>query len=321
MKGNFNKEAKIGILIILTMGFFIWGYSFLKGKRIFSPAHDYYVVYEKVGGLMESAPVIMSGYKIGYVDDISFMDNMEHLSVRLSVDKKFEFPKGTVARIFSSDIMGTRAVEIITGSSAEKHFPGDTLKSDFEPGLREEISLQIAPLKNQAEDMMVSMDSLLVIFHTMLDEDFRDNFAESVDNINKTVSSLQHSMYSIDTLMTTKDSRFNRVLDNLESISGNIAGSNENITTILNNFASISDSLARSELLSTVNHLNDILAETDQLMEGIGRGEGSLGKLISDDELYNNLETATRNLDLLLIDLKEHPGRYVNFSIFGRKQE
>lgn len=321
MKGKFNKEVKIGILIIFTIGFFIWGYNFLKGKRIFAPTHNYYVVYDEIGGLMESAPVIMSGYKVGYVDNINFMEDMQHLSVRLSVDNKIVFPRRTVARIFSSDIMGTRAVEIITGLSAEKYSPGDTLEADFEPGLKEEISLQIIPLKERAEDMMMSMDSVLVIFQTMLDDDFRESFAGSIDNLNKTVISLQRSMYSIDTLITLSDSRFNRVLDNLESISGNIAGSNEDISVILDNFASISDSLAQSELLSTVKHLNAILAETDQMMEGIGRGEGSLGKLVSDDDLYNNLETATRNLDLLLIDLKEHPGRYVNFSIFGRKRE
>jgi phospholipid/cholesterol/gamma-HCH transport system substrate-binding protein len=148
----------------------------------------------------------------------------------------------------------------------------------------------------------------------MLDQDFRENFSGILRNIN-------HTAGSLDTLLTAKDSRVNRILDNLGSVTDNIAGSNDDINTILGNFAAISDSLAQSELLATINHLNEVLEEANLLMGNISKGEGSFGKLVTDQELYNNLESATRNLDLLLIELRENPGRFVNFSIFGRRRE
>ncbi len=314
MEIKISKEVKIGILMVLTIGFFIWGYSFLRGKNLLKPTDNYFVVYDQVGGLMESGHVFMSGYKVGYVDDIRFMDDIQNLIVKISIDKRIILPEGTMARIFSSDIMGTKAVELVPGISAERHHSGDTLIADIKPDLQEEITRQIEPLKNRAIDMMASLDSVMGIFKVILDEDFRESFSKSMDDISGTVSSLQRSMYTMDTLLTKEDSRFNRILANLGSISGNVAASNEDITIILNNFAAISDSLAKSELLSAVNHLNDVLA-------GASEGEGSLGKFISDEQLYNNLESASENLDKLLIDLRERPGRYVNFSIFGRKRD
>lgn len=321
MNLKINKEVKVGILMVITILFFIWGYSFLKGKNFFNPTNTYYAVYNKVGGLIESGHVILNGYKIGYVDDIRFGDDLQNLIVKIAIDKRFSLPVGTVAKIYSYDIMGTKAVELVLAPSSERHSPGDTIIAEIEPDLMEEISQQIIPLKLKAEDMMSSIDSVLIIFQTLLDQDFRETFARSIDNIGNTISSLQRSVYAVDTLLTKEDSRFNRILGNLESISGNIAGSNNDISTMITNFTSISDSLAQSELLSTINNLNDILSEMNQLIFTIGQGEGSIGKLISDDELYNNLESATRNLDLLMIDLKERPGRYVNFSIFGRKHD
>jgi len=316
-----SKEVRIGILVILTTGFFIWGYSFLKGKNFLASTNNYYAFYEQVGGLIESGHVMMSGYKVGYVDDIRFMDDLKHIRVRLSVDKRFVLPEGTVARIIGADIMGTKAVELIPGNREGRLKAGDTLIPDIEPNLTEEIRLQIMPLKTRAEDMMANMDSVLIIFQSLLDQEFRENFASSIDNMSGTISSLQRSVYAVDKLLNEEDSRFNNILSNLESVSGNFADSNEDINKMLNNFAAISDSLAQSELLSTIDNLNNVLGELNQVMEGVNRGDGSLGKLISDEDLYNNLESATKNLDLLLLDLKDRPGRYVNFSIFGRKQD
>lgn len=316
-----SKEAKIGILVLLTTGFFIWGYSFLKGKNFLASTNNYYAFYEQVGGLIESGHVMMSGYKVGYVDDIRFMDDLKHIRVRLSVDKRFVLPEGTVARIIGADIMGTKAVELIPGNREGRLKAGDTLIPDIEPNLTEEIRLQIMPLKTRAEDMMANMDSVLIIFQSLLDQEFRENFASSIDNMSGTISSLQRSVYAVDKLLNEEDSRFNNIMSNLESVSGNFADSNEDINKMLNNFAAISDSLAQSELLSTIDNLNNVLGELNQVMEGVNRGDGSLGKLISDEDLYNNLESATKNLDLLLLDLKDRPGRYVNFSIFGRKQD
>ncbi len=318
MKGKFSKEIKIGILVIVTIGLFIWGYGFLHGKRIFSPSDTYYVVYDRVGGLVQSADVMVRGYKIGHVEELRF-EEIDRFVVRLTITNRFDLPAGTVARIVSADVLGTRAIEIVPGPFDVKHSPGDTLIGDIEPDLLADIGNYLIPLADKAGDMMASMDTLLIVFKTMLDQEFREQFAETVDNISVATASLQRSLHSADTLITREESRFNRIIGNLESISGNIEGSNQDINTILSNFAALSDSLAQAELLSAVNNLNSVISETNQIMEKIERGEGSLGKLVNDEDLYRNLDSATRNLDSLLIDLRERPGRYVNFSIFGRR--
>ena len=320
MKLKLNKETKAGILVLLTLAVFIWGYSFLSGRNIFSATHSYYVQYDRIGGMMEQADVKLSGYNVGYVSSIRFV-GIDDFLVRLSVESRFSLPEGTVARIISSDIMGTRAIELVPGPLPGIHSPGDTLAGEIEPDLVAEITNYLVPLASRAENMMASMDSVLIVFQTLLDQDFQDTFSQSIDRIGSTIVSLQSSVHSIDTLFSHEESRFNRIMDNMESISDNLAGNNQNITTILDNFASVSDSLARLEIIAAVNNLNDVLSETTRIIEGIERGEGSLGKLVSDEQLYNNLENATRNLDMLLIDLRERPGRYLNFSIFGRRRD
>ncbi len=314
MSIKLKNEAKIGILIVLTIGIFIWGFSFLKGANLLTPSNHYYVAYEEVGGLMESGHVMLKGYKVGHVDNISFVDDMQHLLVKLSIDRKFQLPKGTVAVIYSYDFMGTRAVELVPGFSTEKHSSGDTLISDIKPDLQEAVTRQIEPLARRAENMMISIDSVMGIFHNIMDDDFRESISESVEHFGSTI-------YSIDNMLKREDSHFNRILANLEMVTENLSDSNEDISIILNNFAAISDSLSKSELHTTINNLHDVLAEVSQVIDSINQGEGSLGKLISDEELYNNLESAAKNLDMLLIDIKNRPGRYVNFSVFGRRQD
>jgi len=314
MSLKISKEVRIGILVIVTIGLFILGYGFLKGKRVFSSTKSYYVVYDRVGGLSESSHVFLSGYRIGYVEDIRFMEDMQHLQVTIRIDGKVSLAEGTQAKVFSSDIMGTRAVQLIQGNAPGVHTPGDTLVAGYEPDLVDEVKELVTPLTTRAEGMLASLDSVLMIFQVMLDDEFRGNFASTMSNLNTTVGSLRQSVHAADTMLTDSDSRINRIIDNLASISGNLEAGNEDIGKILNNFASVSDSLAQSELMSSINQLNE-------LMEGINQGEGSLGKLATDKELYNNLENASHNLDLLLIELRENPGRFVHFSIFGRRRE
>ncbi len=307
MRIYFNKEVRIGLLMILILVFFIWGYSFLKGKNLLSPTNNYYAVYERVGGLMESGHVMLSGYRVGYVDDIRFSDDQRYLLVRLSVDKGINLPEGTVARIVSSDFMGTKAINLYMGVSDRHHSPDDTLISEIEPDLLEGLMMQIEPVRYQAEKMMASIDSVFIAVNSMLDAEMQDNISESMVNIKATTSSLRQSITAMEGMFTSDDNPLEGIMTNIEKASGN--------------FASLSDSLVRSDIINVIANMNNVLDDLARVVEKAGSGEGSLGKLLADEELYNNLESAAENLDKLIIDLKEHPGRYVNFSIFGRRRD
>ncbi len=304
---KFSKEAKVGLLMIITLAFFIWGYGFLKGKNMFSPTSDYYALYDRVGGLKESGHVMLSGHKVGYVDDIRFTGGQRYLQVRLSIDRKIELPEGTIARIINSDFMGTKAVDLIMGESSARYNPGDTLRSEVEPDLVEGLLRQVEPVRDKAESMLASVDSVFVIMRSILDQDVQESISEGVINAGDAIAGLKRSVSTLEGMLTDQESRFSNIMSNLEYIS--------------DNFVSVSDSLAQADLLTAVSNVNNVLEELNQVMQRLNRGEGTAGKLLADEELYNNLESAARNLDQLVIDLKEHPGRYVHFSIFGRKRE
>lgn len=312
-----RKEFKIGSIILVTLAVFIWGYSFIKGKNLLKPASTYTVIYEKVGGLEESAPVIVNGVKIGTVDDVRFMPDYRNIRVRLLIDRNYRIPLHSVAKIYSADIMGSRAIELVLSNSTEYHISGDTLRSEIEPDLKEEINLQLIPLKLKAEELMGSIDSILVIIQTVFNESFQQNFMNSLDNISKAVGSLERSMYAIDTILTDKNSKFSLIMANLESITANFKNNNQEISQILKNVNSITDSIAKADIQETIRNLNESLANANIILEKINSGEGSAGALIHDPALYENLSRASSSLDKLLIDFRNNPRRYVSVSLIN----
>jgi len=315
-----RHEIKIGVIAIITIALFIWIYNFMKGKNILHAAKTYTVVYDKVNGLEESNAVLINGYRVGLVDNIQFAtDQSGNLIVTLLIEENFDIPKNSIARIYSSDLMGTRSVALILGNSKEICESGDTLIPEVEGTLQEQVSVEMLPLKNKAENLMLSIDSVLAVIQVTFNESFRDNFSASFEHIRETIKHLNRSTYTLDTLMTNEDGRFANFLSNIESISGNLKNNNEELTQLFQNMASLSDSLAKSQIRSTIDNLNRTLANMDTALTRINRGEGTLGMLITDDSLYINLENATNSLDALLKDVKENPKRYVQVSVFGGK--
>jgi len=313
-------EVKIGLLAIFTIAVFVWGYNFMKGKNILNSAKIYTVIYDRVNGLEESNAILISGYKVGLVNKIRFApDQSGKLVVSLLIEEDFDIPKNSIARIYSSDLMGTRSINLILGDSEEISESGDTLIAEVEGTLQEQVSIEMLPLKNKAENLMLSIDSVLAVIQSTFNENFRDNFSASFEHIRETIKNLNRSTYALDTLLTNEDSRFSNFLANIESISGNLKENNEELTQLFQNMAAISDSLAKSQIRSTIDNLDRTLANMDITFTRINNGEGTLGLLLADDSLYLNLENATRSLDALLKDLKENPKRYVQVSVFGGK--
>jgi len=313
-------EVKIGLLAIFTIAVFVWGYNFMKGKNILNSAKIYTVIYDRVNGLEESNAILISGYKVGLVNKIRFApDQSGKLVVSLLIEEDFDIPKNSIARIYSSDLMGTRSINLILGDSEEISESGDTLIAEVEGTLQEQVSIEMLPLKNKAENLMLSIDSVLAVIQSTFNENFRDNFSASFEHIRETIKNLNRSTYALDTLLTNEDSRFSNFLANIESISGNLKENNEELTQLFQNMAAISDSLAKSQIRSTIDNLDRTLANMDITFTRINNGEGTLGLLLADDSLYLNLENATRSLDALLKDLKENPKRYVQVSVIGGK--
>ncbi len=318
-----RKEIKIGIFLLLTLLVFIWGYSFLKGKNLLKPVGTYYVVYEQIGGLKESAPVIVSGHQIGLVSDIRFLPDNRNINVTLLIDRNFRIPLNSVAMIYSADLMGTKAIELVLSANQEFHNSEDVLLDDIEPDLKEEINMQLAPLRLKAEELMGSIDSVMVIIQAVLNDNFQRTFTTSFQNISNTINSMASSMHAIDTILNDDRSNFSRIMANLESIISNLKNSNNEINHIFSNIGAITDSLAKANIHTTISNLNQSLAKTNEILYKINKGEGTAGALINNPELYDNLANASASLDNLLSDFRENPGRYVSVSLinFGRRDK
>lgn len=311
------KEAKIGFIGLITIAAFIWTFHFMKGKNILKYARTYTIIYNKIDGLEESGAVLLSGYKVGLVKEIHFLPDLSgRLSVHILLEEKFDLPLNTVAQIFSADLMGTKAIRLNLAESDEFHQPGDTLIGDIEGSLQEQVSIQMLPLKNKAENLMLSIDSVLAVIQNTFNEDFRDDFSKSFEHIVATISNLQRSTFTLDTLLTNEEGRLARIISNVESISSNLRANNDELTNILKNFSSVSDSLASSDIKSTIENLDNTLTQMNIILKDINAGKGSVGMLVKNDTLYYNLEAAVGELDKLLRDMRENPKRYVHFSVF-----
>ena len=306
-----NKEFKIGFFAIVSIIALVFGVNYLKGVNILNDNSDFYAVYENIGGLQVGSPVLVNGYKVGMVSNIDLLtEQNQNLLVTISLDKEFDMAKNTVCKIVNQDLMGTKGISLILGDTDDLVRGGDTLISGIEATLQDEVNAQILPLKNKAEELIGSIDSLMMIVTAVLNKDTRDNLRNSLSSLDKTFELMSQTMVRVDSMVDINDDRIAKVVKNLESITSNFESSNGEIKNILSNFSSLSDSLVKSDIATVLQNISDITTK-------INNGEGSIGLLLKDDKIYANFEKSTHELASLLEDIKKNPSRYVNFSIIG----
>ena len=317
-----SREVKIGFLVVLALGLLYFGLNFLKGIDIFDKQQVYHVQYNSVNGLETSNPVVINGYQVGIVRKIKLLKEKQgQLVVTFALNEDFELPKDTKARLQSADLLGSMQVNLLLGRSNEMAANGDTLRGEVESGLKEAVNEQIRPLKNRAENLISSMDSTLTIVQSILDEDAQGNLTASFRGLKDAIGTVQDATRRMDTLIARESRSLGVIFDNVESISTNLRENNEEISNIMANLSQVSDTLAQANIAQTINNANSAINGFDEIVGRIERGEGSLGLLVNNDTLYDNLESASKQLDLLIEDIRVHPKRYVHFSIFGRKEQ
>lgn len=301
-----TKEVKTGLLAIFAISLLIYGYSFLKGSDIFSNERIFYVSYNNVAGLAVSAPVTINGYAIGQVKDIEFENEKGSLLVTFKLNKDFEFSKNSVVRIYSTSVIGGNALAIIPKIDKNNIAKsGDTLKGEIEKGMLESLTSGLKPLENRIYKTLSGLDTLLNNFNSVLNNDTKDNLKEAIASLNKTMKSFEGASSDLNSLLSENKPKLDSTFSYLE--------------TTTSNLASFSDSLAQVDIKAMATNLEATLESFDAIMKKIDNGEGSIGKLVNDEKLYNNLEAASKELEELLRDLKENPKRYVHISVFGKK--
>lgn len=302
-----TREIKTAILVIISILLFIWGYSFLKGKNLFDTSNKLFVVYENVAGLAPSAPVTLNGLTIGKVNAINIQTDGK-LLVELSITNDFPISKSSIAEIYDSGLVGGRQIAIkpnLTDTNYTKS--GDFLQASSKLGLTDALAQQLEPLQSKLQLVLENANLLFSNVNEVLDANTKQNLKGSIAELNKTLSEFSVASKSINELIADNKSKLNSTLTNFDKTSSN--------------FAKMSDSLAKANLGQTVKNLEKTLANVDKLMAEMEQGKGTLGKLMKDETMYNNFSNSSKELELLLQDLRLHPTRYVNVSLFGKKEK
>jgi len=314
---KYKREIGIGLIFIVSLALFIWGFNFLKGFNLFKEQRVVYAVYEQVGGLTKANPVAINGLKVGQVSDIYFEPGFSgKIVVEITVETQIPIPKNSIALIFSSDLMGSKAIDLKLGDDTAFIAAGDTLNTRVEASLKEAVNQQIQPLKAKAEELITSIDSVVTVIKAIFNEKAKENLSNSLASIQQTFANLESASYNLDTLVATQKTRLAQIMYNLESITNTIRENEENIDNILVNFSTLSDSLAAAHIPETFANINRVADDVAAIVDKINRGEGSLGMLVNDEELYKDLQETSEQLHLLLEDIRVNPKRYVRFSLF-----
>lgn len=302
-----TREIKTAILAISSILLFIWGYSFLKGSDLLTNYRKYYVQYDNVEGLVPSSAVTLNGLTIGRVKSIILKETGK-LLVELQIKNDFVITKGSVAEIYSPSPIGGKQIAILVNKNDTKPAEsGEYLVSSTKMGLIDGLAGQIDPIKQKVDKLLDNANSMLVNVNQIFDAKTKDNLQGSLANLNETLAQFKVASKEVNSLLSDNKSKINTTLTNVEKASGN--------------FSKLSDSLAKANIGKTIKSLEKTLASVDKIMSGLESGKGTMGKLIKDDALYTNFSKTSKELELLLQDVRLYPTRYINVSLFGKKNK
>src|SRR5476651_820012 len=307
-----SNETKIGALTTVAITILILGYSFLSGNDVFSGSNKFYAIYKSVDGLSVSKPVLVNGFQIGRISKM-VLRNDGHTVVEFKVDKQYNVPVNTLAKLVSTDLLGGKAIVFELGTSKEFAENKDTLRADVQGSLAE--SLQ--PIQTKAENLITKLDSSLASINKILNPNFQKNVDRSFTSIANSLQTLEGTTKKIDNLVASQTGHINGILSNAEDVSANLKTTTNGFNGVTANLQKFSGDLANSNIKQTLDNTNKAVSDLQQTMAKINSNNGSLGLLLHDDSLYRNLDNASKNLNLLFIDLKANPKRYVHFSVFG----
>ncbi len=314
-----KREIKLGALFVLSLLLFVWGINYLKGKDVFSRQVVFYAVYDDVGGLLETNPVSVSGVNIGQVDRIVFHpDGSGRVVVKALVDRQINIPINSTAIITATDVFGFKGLQINLGDDIRHISSGDTLSGFFKASVGEVLSDDFENIKDQAAAIVAKVDSALTAITGVLSAANIERIDNTLESFKQSMSSLENTTHRIDKSMEQELDKLSNIMSSIESIAGNIENHNETIDHIIKNIADASDMLVAEELLSAIHDAGEAMESLRNILHTMEQGRGTAGLLLNDELLYRKLTESSEQLELLLEDIRENPGKYFRISVFGR---
>lgn len=305
-----SREVKTGAIAIIVLALAVWGYNFLKGMNILKPTDEYYVLFDRIDGLIESGNVFYKGYKVGNINAIKFdQEHTNRFILKITLEERIKIPKGSYVKVSSNLIASASDLEIVFSDQSTYYQSGDTLNSKIIPGLMDMLD----PLQSKIQTTLDELEKLIAGINQVIGPETQDTLKRAIADLGSSVNSLKGSL--------ANGGELSNSFSNIESITGNLESKNEEISETLDNLNGITSELDSIDLYSTFTSLDSTLISVKNIIAKVNQGEGTMGLLINDSSLYTNLDSTAYHLDVLLKDLREHPGRYVQVSVFGKKDK
>lgn len=316
-----SNETKVGALTAIAITLLILGFNFLRGKTLFKTGNFIYAKYTDTKGIMVSNAVFINGYQVGSVFEIENSDkNLSSILVGIKLKDYYNIPVNSVASI-KDNPLGAASIQIALGDGKQYLKSGDTVLTASSAGLLGNVMSKLGPVGDQIKATVHSLDSVLKNINTIFDPNTKNNLQQVIANINKVTASLVVSSASIQSMMNNQSGAITQSMNNVASFTKNLSDNNEKVTKMLNNVEKTTDNFAKADIAATVDKLKTSINNLNSILEKVGSKEGSLGKLMNDKVLYDNLTNTVRSANILMDDLRVHPKRYVNISVFGKKDK
>lgn len=319
---KYSKYVKLGFLIVISLAILFWGLNYLKGNDIFKRSRYYHVVYERIDGLLESNKVTMNGYQVGQVKSIGFDPaKTGNLIVTLMVESSFQIPKNSVAQIISSDIMGTRSIKMILSDEETFYQTNDTIPGAIESDLKEQVSMQVLPIKNKAEQLLSTIDSAITVLTVIFNEDAQENLSASFENINKTIKNTEQITGDLKDILAAEKESIQQIVGNIEEVTEFLSRNTVELEKTIKNLSDFSDTLSNIQVSPIITNITLASNQILTLIEKLNSNEGTAGLLLNDDQLYTGITELSDNLSFLIKDIQANPKRYLQFSAmdFGKE--
>ncbi len=315
-----NNETKIGILAAVGIVALIFGFNFLKGKSFFKKEKYVYAVFEDIQGLGKSNPVVINGLQIGHIANLDGGKLLKRIVVTVELTKDVLIPNNSLA-IINPTLLGSVSLEVKLGNSTTYIKPGDTLLTTLSGGAFDEALKMINPVLYEVRNAVKSLDSVLHIVTNVFDPTTKNNIKGVIDNLNTVTSSFTLSAASLQTLLNPQSGALAKSLDNVNAFTNNLISNNGKLNNIMSNAEKASNTFANINLQRTLNTLD---SAANQLKSGIAKinsNSGSIGLLLNDTKLYDNLAGTSNKINILLDDIRVHPKRYLTISVFSKKDK
>lgn len=314
---KFSKEARIGLLVAIALFIFLAGFYFLKGANLFSGETEYYAYFDDVQGLQTSSAVQVKGLSVGRVVSIALNKEDGRVKVVLAVNQKIKVTEGSSVKLASADLLGTKVLKLDVAKGDRELAEESVLPAVVEGSLIDNLSGEIAPLVTDIRHVVSTLDTVLLGVNNMLNPETRQHLSNSVASLDVTLKNFS----ALSEKLNSESNQLASVIRNANSITTNLANSNQQITNIMKNADNISGQLANAPIETTVKDLQSTIKQLNGIMTKINNNEGSLGMLVNDKALHDNLAESLKTLNALMADINAHPSRYINVTIFGRKNK